>query len=169
MSLWWARLCQRMCLSGSCVFRKTLSSLSADGWSCVPTLLAVWPEASQHWSLQAVGWGQVLVRKWRPPRELTLMSTPQNYLRQCPCPHGESQLPPTSAGDPPILSSKSGPVSYEVITFLLGSWCTRDPVCVLQDWSFCFHQSCGIPVIKPCWSSKPDSLGLLLLLPDLQA
>ena len=36
---------------------------SADGWGCVPTLLVVWPDVSQHWSLQAVGWGQVLGRK----------------------------------------------------------------------------------------------------------
>ena len=27
---------------------------------CVPAMLVVWPEAFQHWSLQAVGWGQVL-------------------------------------------------------------------------------------------------------------
>ena len=41
--------------------RKSLGSLSADGWGCVPTLLVIRLEASQHWSLQAVGWGQVLV------------------------------------------------------------------------------------------------------------
>ena len=52
-----------VCLSGSGLFRKTLSSLSAHGWGYVPALLVVWPEASQHWSRQAVGWGQVLVRK----------------------------------------------------------------------------------------------------------
>lgn len=31
--------------------RMTLGSLSANWWSCVPTLLAVWAEVSQHWSL----------------------------------------------------------------------------------------------------------------------
>ena len=25
--------------------------LSADGWGWVPSLLVVWPEATQHWSL----------------------------------------------------------------------------------------------------------------------
>ena len=35
--------------------RTTLGGLSADGWNCVLTLLVVWPEASPHWSLQAVG------------------------------------------------------------------------------------------------------------------
>ena len=33
---------------GGCGLRKPLSSLSADGWGCVPTQLAVWLEASQH-------------------------------------------------------------------------------------------------------------------------
>ena len=30
---------------------KTLICLSADGWGWVPSLLVVWPEATQHWSL----------------------------------------------------------------------------------------------------------------------
>ena len=30
--------------------------------------------------------------------------------------------------------------------------------CALQEWNFCFPQSCGVPVIKPCWSSKPNVL-----------
>ena len=38
-------------LVGKAVLRKTLNGLSADGWSCVPALLVVWPEAAQHWSL----------------------------------------------------------------------------------------------------------------------
>ena len=36
------------CLRGCCLLSKTSSILSADGWGCVPTLLVVWPEASQH-------------------------------------------------------------------------------------------------------------------------
>ena len=80
--------------------------------------MLVWPEASQHWSLQAGGWGQVLVRKWRPPGGLTPMSTPQNCHCQCLCPCSEPQLPPASTGDPPILSGKSGSVSYEVTAFI---------------------------------------------------
>ena len=45
---------------GDCGLRMSLGSLSSDGWGYVPTQLVVWPEVSQHWSLQAVGWGQVL-------------------------------------------------------------------------------------------------------------
>ena len=37
--LWWAEL------------SKTLIRLTADAWGCVPSLLVVWPEATQHWSL----------------------------------------------------------------------------------------------------------------------
>ena len=36
--LWWAEL------------SKTLICFSADGWGWVPSLLVVWPEATQHWS-----------------------------------------------------------------------------------------------------------------------
>ena len=44
---------------GSYVPRTTLGCLSADRWGSVSTLLIVWPEAFQHWSLKAVGWGQI--------------------------------------------------------------------------------------------------------------
>ena len=94
LSLWWAGPCQGVCLAGSYGLRKTLGSPSADGWGCLPTLLVVWPKASQYWSLQSVQWGQVLVRKWGPPGGLTPTSTPQNYHHQCLCPHSEPQPPP---------------------------------------------------------------------------
>ena len=42
--------------------RNTLSSLSADGWACVPLLFVVCTKISQHWSLQAVEWGQSLLK-----------------------------------------------------------------------------------------------------------
>ena len=47
MSLWWAGLCQGMCLAEKTLFIKILSSLSADGRGCVSTLLVVWPEKSE--------------------------------------------------------------------------------------------------------------------------
>ena len=37
--LWWAEL------------NKSLIRLSADAWDWVPSLLVVWPEVTQHWSL----------------------------------------------------------------------------------------------------------------------
>ena len=33
---------------GDCELRKTLSSLSLDGWDYVSVFLVIWPEASQH-------------------------------------------------------------------------------------------------------------------------
>ena len=39
---------------GGCGLVKSLGCLSANGQSSVPILLIVWPEVSQHWSLQAV-------------------------------------------------------------------------------------------------------------------
>ena len=30
---------------------KTVIHLSADGWGLVPSLLVVWPEVTEHWSL----------------------------------------------------------------------------------------------------------------------
>ena len=36
----------------------------------------------------------------------------------------------------------------------------QDFVCALQDWSLCFPQYCGGLVIKSCWPSRSDSLGI---------
>ena len=45
---------------GGCGLRKSLGSLAADEWGYVPALFV---ETSQHYSLQAVGWGHVSVSK----------------------------------------------------------------------------------------------------------
>ena len=42
MLLWWEEL------------SKTLIPLFADGWGWVPSLLVVWPEMTQHWSLRGL-------------------------------------------------------------------------------------------------------------------
>ena len=46
---------------GGCGLRKSSGSFSVDWWGRVQTLSVVWPEAPQHRSLQAVGWGHVSV------------------------------------------------------------------------------------------------------------
>ena len=38
---------------------KTLICLSAEGWGWVPSLLVVWPEATQHWSLPGLFGGAI--------------------------------------------------------------------------------------------------------------
>lgn len=78
-----------MCKNGY-RFQNTLSSLSAHGWCSVPALLAVWPEVSQLCNFQAIEWGKVLMSKWQPPGELTLMNTHWYLHLQCPV-HSEPQ------------------------------------------------------------------------------
>ena len=66
---------------------------------CVPAHLVVWPEASQHWYLQAVGWGLVLELKVRGRSPHS--GTGQHCLPcrisywgshcHCLCPQGELQ------------------------------------------------------------------------------
>ena len=147
----------RAVFRGGSALSTTLGSLSAGGWSCVPTLLVVWPEMSQHWSLQVVGWGKVFVQKWPPPGEITLISVSCSLSHQCPCPHCEPQLTPTSPGDPPRPAGWSGPGFYGVTT-LPRVPCTWNLVCALQELSFCFPQSCAAPALQPHWLSKPNGL-----------
>ena len=46
---------------------KTLIHLTADGWGCVPTLLVVWCETTQHWSLPGL-FGGANDRLWEGSR-----------------------------------------------------------------------------------------------------
>lgn len=121
--------------------------------------MVVWSETSQRRSLQAVGWGQVLVRKWHPPRKPVAMNSQQTICCQCSCSHSEPQLPLISTGHPPILNGNFGLVSYEVTALFPGSWWVKDPVCILQEYSFCFFQFCRISAVNPHCPSRPDSLG----------
>ena len=66
----------------------------------------------------------------------------------------------TFPGDPVAPAGTCGPVSYEVTVFSpVHIFPVHTGYCALQEWNFCFPQSCGIPVFKPCWSSKPNVLG----------
>ena len=73
-----ARLCQGLCLSGSCMLRKNLSTFSTNAWGCgfliqnVPAL-----EPTGCWV------GPVLMRKWQRLGGLMPVSTPQNYCCRC--------------------------------------------------------------------------------------
>ena len=48
----------------------------AEGWGCVPVLLAVWPEASSIGVCRQLGGAQVLVLRWGPLGELTPINIP---------------------------------------------------------------------------------------------
>ena len=41
-----------------------------------------------------------------------------------------------------------------------GSWRMQDFVCALHDWSLCYPESCGSPIIISCWPSRSESLGI---------
>jgi len=41
-------------LVGRALISKALIQLSTDGWGCTPSLVVVWPEATQPWGLQAL-------------------------------------------------------------------------------------------------------------------
>ena len=43
-----------LALVGKATLNKSLIQFSADGWDCEPSLLVVWPEAAQSWSLQSL-------------------------------------------------------------------------------------------------------------------
>ena len=79
-----------------------------------------------------------------------------------PAPHLCAEPLPTSTptGDSsmPVGVSALSPVGS--CSFPLGLGVCRS-VSALQDCSFCFPQSCGSPVNKSCWPSRPDSLGIL--------
>ena len=42
-------------------------------------------------------------------------------------------------------------------------------VCPSQEWSLCFPQSSGAPVLKTHWPSTPNALVIPLPMPDPQA
>ena len=60
-----------------------------------------------------------------------------------------------STGNLPTWAGSSGPFFLSSV-----SWGSHEFLCVLQEWSLCFPQSCGSTVIKLCWPSKSDSLGV---------
>ena len=41
-----------LALVGRALLSEALFHLSADGWVCAPSLVVVWPEATQPWGLQ---------------------------------------------------------------------------------------------------------------------
>ena len=94
------------------------------------------------------------------------MIPPQYLHHQCPCHLSEPQSPHASSGDPPSPAGKSVPGSSEVTPFSPGSWCTQEFMCTLQECSFCFPKSCGVPAIKPHWPPKPNAVGAPL--PDVR-
>ena len=150
---------------GSCGLKKTLGSLFADGCGCIPTFLAVWPDVSQHWSLQAVGWGKVSVPKCWPSGELMLMYIPWGLCHPCTCPHSEPKPIPAYPGDSVRPAARSGPGSYGVTALL---WVPmHGKICVLPlRVESLFSLVLWSPCDQPHWPSMPNALGFLLPMPE---
>ena len=75
-------------------------------------------------------------------------------------PHRELHVTPASPRDPPWPTSSLAQATLESPLWA-GSQCTWKLVCVLQEQSLCFSQSCGCPELKLSWPSKPSALGAL--------
>ena len=143
------------------MFSKTLICLSADVWGCVPSLLVVWPEVTQHWSLQAKASGRAYTNKYIPDLLLPLLLAPQWAIFTHTHTH-----PSASSEYAPALAGRFGSVSY--VSLLLSSGLHKT-LCVL----FKIGVSVSPSLIEGL-QSNPTGLqsrilwGFLLLLPDIQ-
>ena len=134
------------CSGGQGLLSKALIRLSADEWACTPSLV-VQPEVTQPcglWALQQ-GYCQRLYTKrdlpvppslWGAPADPHLHSRPSNTIRQ----FWFSLL----------WAHCSSPLGLSVHKILF----------VPSKTGVCFPQTSRSPVIKSCWPSRPDSLGI---------
>ena len=146
-----------LALLGRILLSKALIQLSADGWSCAPSLLVIWPEATQSWGLLQLydrvnGNLQEDFHQGRPSRTVAVSAS-------IPVVSPWQHTPPQ--GDPPALAGSSGSVFHGVTAPCL--WVLMSTKFPLYPLRLCFVKSCGSPVIKPHWPSRPDSLGFPVL------
>ena len=76
-----------------------------------------------------------------------------------PHPRGESLPTHASTGDPPTLAGSSGSVSCGVTAPFLSLGACK-VLFVPSKTGVCFSPSCGRLLIKSCWPSRSDSLGM---------
>ena len=98
-------------IRGGCVPGRTLGSLFANEWSCVPTLFVVCPGASQSW------WVVPDFPKIAAFKGVLADDYPLGPLPPMSFPHSEPQLPPTFPGDPARPEGRSDLDSYGVLAF----------------------------------------------------
>ena len=140
---------------------KTLIHLFADGWSCVPSLLVVWlwkPSPGVCWLCSRANGDdrqeahtsgcflalllQELVSLWWATTDSCLLRESSNARRLI------------------WFSLLSSHCSLLVGSLLLFPGAHKILCVPPWEWSLCFPQSCGSPVIKLCWPSNSDSLGI---------
>ena len=113
---WWVEL-----VSGAGgKFNKTWIHLSADGWSCVPSLLIVWPEVTRHWSLRL--YGGAVGGPWEGFHPGVLSRTAAVSALVA----GTEPQPPLASADLPTLADRLASASSVVTAaFLWVLLCTR--------------------------------------------
>ena len=104
---------------GRTLLSKALVQLSADEWGCAPSLVVVWPEATQALGSVASMAGLVVASQ----RAYATRGLPR-LLLPAPSPCGEPLWTHTPTGDPPTLASSCGSVCCEVIAPFL--WVLED-------------------------------------------
>lgn len=131
---------------GGCGLRKSFDRLSADGWGCIPTQFVVWPETSQLWSLESVGWRQVLLlmtqARCLPPVRVHADEPPalQYFYHQYLCPQDEPPLSSPSQETLKTPTDRSCSGFYEVTAFAL-SVGVHELLCVAFKSGVCISPS----------------------------
>ena len=96
---------------------KTLIHLPADGWGWVPSLLLVWLEETQHWSLPGL-FGGANGGLWEGSHQGVLPRTSVASVLVLTV--RQSHTPPLQEPPPPTLAGRSGSVSMVSLLLPLG-------------------------------------------------
>ena len=127
---------------GRTLLSKALIKLSADEWGCTPSLVVVWPEATEPWGLESLGQEGL---SWPAAASVPV-------VRSC------QPRPPRETLQHKQVVLVQSPVGLLLLSS--GTWYMQDFVCAFQDWSLSFSQSNRSSIIKSHWPSKPDFLGI---------
>ena len=137
-----------------------------DGWVASPTRWTwVWVKSGSWWGIGMPGMllfmGSPRVKHDWATELKWMVKSKRVYAQgdfQCLCPCGEPLPTQTSTGGPPTLRVVCS-VSFRVTAPLLWVLVLAKFFCALQDWSLCFPQSSGRPVIKTLLALKVRFLG----------
>ena len=120
--------------------KRTLGSLFADGWGCVPTLFVVWPGVSQPW------WVGLYFSKITASRGVHVNEYSWDFCLQCPA-H-------TVSHSSPLLSQDTFQDPQVCMARFLQSPCinqgssAHETLCAPSKNEVCFLQSWGNPECK---------------------
>ena len=156
--LWWAGLCQGVCLEMTIDSGRLQAACLLVGGA---VFLPRWLFGLRHPTTDAFGllggagsWHQSgsiqdSSHQWIPSTSTTnvLVSTVSQ----------SRHLPPWEALQDQQVGLAQAPMKS--LLFPLGPGVHDNLACALQKWHFCFSQFCAVPVIKLHWLSKSNTLG----------